>query len=130
MVAPTGSVVSPATILLAEDEEPVRRLLVELLRGAGYCVLAAGSGAEALALAAAHSAPIALLVTDVAMPLMNGAELARRLQATQSGARVLFISGYSQVGALDALAEQPGFQYLRKPFTPRGLLERVREILA
>ncbi|MGH9519465.1 MAG: response regulator, partial [Terriglobales bacterium] len=102
---------SPATILLAEDEEPVRRLLVELLRSAGYCVLAAGSGAEALAMAAEHPQPIALLVTDVAMPAMNGAELARRLQEKQSGTRVLFISGYSQAGALDALAEQPGFQY-------------------
>lgn len=120
---------SPVTILLAEDEEPVRRLLVELLRSAGYRVLAAASGTEALALAQAHPDPIALLVTDVAMPAMNGAELAQRLLELQSDARVLFISGYSQAGALDELAAKPGFQYLRKPFTPRGLLQRIREIL-
>lgn len=129
MVAPIDGVVSPVTILLAEDEEPVRRLLVELLRSAGYRVLAAASGVEALSLAAAHPDPIALLVTDVAMPVMNGAELARRLLEQHADARVLFISGYSQVGALDELADKPGFQYLRKPFTPRGLLQRVREIL-
>lgn len=116
-------------MLVAEDEDAVRRLLVELLRSAGYKVLAAASGAQALELAAAHPEPISLLVTDVAMPAMNGGELARRLVASHQQARVLFISGYSQAGALDDLAGRPDFEYLRKPFTPAALLARVRALL-
>lgn len=119
----------PVTILVAEDEEEVRRFLVKLLRGAGYQVLEAGNGALALAAAQAHAGTIELLVTDVVMPVMMGTELARRFVSERSGARVLFISGYSDPAARAEIKTMAGAEYLGKPFSPRELLERVRVLL-
>ncbi|MGH9483209.1 MAG: response regulator [Terriglobales bacterium] len=120
---------SPETILVAEDEEVVRRLLVELLRRAGYEVLAAANGALALELARGHETPINLLITDVAMPGMHGTELARKLGALQPGLRILLISGYSNPAQVAEIQSQPGVAYLRKPFVPKALLSQVRSLL-
>lgn len=126
---PVALPTSPETILVAEDEEVVRRLLVELLRRAGYHVLDAANGVLALELARAHEAPIKLLITDVAMPGMHGTELARQLGAIQPGLRILLISGYSDPARVAEIQTQPGVAYLRKPFVPKALLGQVRALL-
>jgi len=113
------------TILVVEDDEMLRTLLQIALESCGYTVLASAGGPAALELANRHSEPIALLVSDVTMPGMEGPELARRLAAIQSGLKVLLLSGYVQDPALlDA-----GVEFLQKPFRPSALVARVREIL-
>jgi two-component system cell cycle sensor histidine kinase/response regulator CckA len=117
------------TILLVEDEEAVRDLAREVLRGQGYTVLSARHGAEALLTSEAHGGPIELLLADVVMPGMSGIELAGRLTALRPDIRILFTSGY----AGDRLGH-PGHggappDLLQKPFTPETLARRVRQAL-
>ncbi|MGH9394845.1 MAG: response regulator [Terriglobales bacterium] len=118
-----------ATILLAEDEEVVRRLVTEILRRADYEVLDAANGAQALEKARSQTTPIDLLISDVAMPAMTGVELSRQISAMHPGIRILLISGYSDPAAVADMQDQPGFAYLRKPFAPNALLEQVRSLL-
>jgi len=117
------------TILVAEDEQMVRVLVRKVLEQAGYTVLLAGGGSEALQLAERHTGPIHLLVTDVVMPGMSGRELARQLVTKRAGTKVLFLSGYAD----DAVARhgvlEPGTAFMQKPFTPSALARRVREVL-
>ena len=111
------------TILLAEDEELVRTIMVDTLRDAGYHVLAARDGAQALDLLQAHNGEIHLVLTDVIMPRLSGPDLVRRLSATRSATKVLYTSGYPK----DKLP--PGACLLKKPFTPEELLREVRSTL-
>jgi two-component system, cell cycle sensor histidine kinase and response regulator CckA len=117
------------TILLVEDEPGVRSLVQKTLRANGYAVLAAGGAVEAQALAARHAGTIHLLLTDVIMPGLNGKELAERLHALRPDMRVLFISGFTS----DAIAQHgildEGVAFLPKPFTPLGLLLKVRRTI-
>jgi PAS domain S-box-containing protein len=115
------------TVLAVEDDALVRGVTARALRSAGYRVLEAGSGAEALAVAGAE--PLQLLVTDVVMPGMDGRALADELRRRSPGLRVLFVSGYPDdvIGRRNVL--DAGTQLLAKPFTPGALLARVREIL-
>ncbi|MGH9474717.1 MAG: response regulator [Terriglobales bacterium] len=117
------------TILLAEDEEIVRRLVVELLTRAGYEVLAAANGVLALEVARTHRSRIHLLISDVAMPAMTGVELARQIGALHPDTKILLISGYADPAAIEELKLQAGFAYLRKPFTPQTLLQQARLLL-
>ena len=124
---PTGGT---ETILLCEDNRPVRELTESVLRDAGYAVLAAESATQALKLAATQSRPIDLLVSDVIMPDMNGRKLADALVARCPNIRTLFMSGYTSGviahhGVLDA-----DVQFLEKPFSRAKLLARVREVLS
>jgi CheY-like chemotaxis protein len=117
------------TILIVEDQEEVRSLIVKSLSGQGYQVLETSSGDEALAYAAKHSGPIHMLLTDVVMPGMNGKVLAERMLELRPGIRVLYMSGYTEnvvahKGILDS-----GIDYLQKPFSPALLAIRVREVL-
>ena len=122
---PTGS----ETILLCEDDERVRELAGQMLRGAGYTVIVARNGDHALELASAHAGPIHMLVTDVIMPNMHGKALAHELTSRWPELEVLFVSGYtSNVIAQHGVLEE-GVEFLQKPFTRRALLERVRSIL-
>jgi two-component system cell cycle sensor histidine kinase/response regulator CckA len=116
------------TILLVEDEAQVRALARASLVAAGYTVLEARDGTEALALSARHPGPLHLLLTDVVMPGMSGSELARTLQARHPGLRVLYMSGYPD----EALARHgvaAPHALLPKPFTPERLRAQVRRIL-
>jgi PAS domain S-box-containing protein len=118
------------TILLVEDEEMVRELAIEIFHGAGYTVLDAPNGADALAINARHDGRIDLLVTDLVMPGMNGIELARRVCDSRPGIPVLFMSGYAEdakehLGFLDE-----GRAFLQKPITPTKLSRKVREIFS
>src|SRR5690606_15965738 len=92
--APRGT----ETVLLAEDEEPLRRVVRRLLVGLGYTVLEAGGGEEALRIAEALGRPIDLLLTDLVMPGMGGRELAAALRARLPRLRVLYITGYAPDG--------------------------------
>lgn len=120
---------SKITVLLAEDEEIVRRLVVEVLARAGYEVLAAGNGVLALEAARQHTGAIHLLISDVAMPQMTGLELARQIGALHPAIKILLVSGYADPAAIEDLKQQAGFAYLRKPFTPQRLLEQARWLL-
>ncbi|MCK4659781.1 MAG: response regulator [Phycisphaerae bacterium] len=122
---PTGT----ETILVCEDDELVRNLVVRILQGSGYTVLAAENGEQALKLAAEHRSPLHLLITDVIMPDMNGRKLADMLVAIMPKLRTLFVSGYtSNVIARHGVLDE-GVEFLAKPFSQRDLLQRVREVL-
>ena len=127
-LAPAPSVVrSGATILLVEDELPVRTLTERMLERVGYRVLSAASPADACALFEAHAADVTLLVTDVVMPEMHGSALAQRLVAQRPDLRVLFMSGYS-----DAIPEGTGTRrtaFLQKPFVAAHLVSAVETLL-
>jgi len=117
------------TVLLVEDEGSLRELAAEMLEMMGYSVLAAGGGAEALALAGQHRGRIDLLLTDVVMPGMTGRELAERLEVVRPETRVMFMSGYTD----DALGRRgllsAGTLLLQKPFTLSKLAAMLREAL-
>jgi PAS domain S-box-containing protein len=116
------------TILIAEDQQLVRDLAVETLRGLGYRVLAASNGDEALRIAGEHTGPIHILLTDVVMPGMDGWMLAERVRALRPGLKVIHTSGYTEdiVGAQRML--DAGATYLPKPFTPAALSAKIREV--
>jgi signal transduction histidine kinase len=117
------------TVLLVEDESGVRRLARKILEARGYTILEAASGDEALEIARSHTGLIHLVATDVIMPGMSGRVLWDRLRVLSPDSRVLFMSGYTD----DAIARhgvlEPGIAFLQKPFTPRGLAEKVRDVL-
>ncbi|MGD0018770.1 MAG: ATP-binding protein [Candidatus Limnocylindrales bacterium] len=116
------------TILVAEDEQAVRVFIERVLSRAGYRVLAAANGPEALAMASTLP-HLDLLFTDMVMPGMGGRELAAQLSATHPGARTLFASGYSNDALLHGVGTDGKSPYLAKPFTADALLTRVREVL-
>jgi len=116
-------------VLVAEDETLVRVLVRKTLTQAGYRVLEAGGGEEALQLAARHDGTIHLLVTDVVMPGMSGRELMRRLAAVRPNVKVLYMSGYSDEAVERHGVLDPGTAFMQKPFTPSVLARRVREVL-
>src|SRR5438552_4749431 len=117
------------TVLLAEDEPAVRAIAQQALERQGYTVLAAPSGADALALAAQHGATIHLLLTDVVMPGMSGRDLADRLTAQRPGIRVLYSTGYTDNAIVRHGMLEPGLAYLQKPFRPDALVRKVRDVL-
>jgi two-component system, cell cycle sensor histidine kinase and response regulator CckA len=114
------------TILIADDEDGVRRLVYAVLATNGYTVVETKDGREALAAFEANRAKIDMVLTDVVMPNMNGLELGDRLHSLSPKTKVLYISGYrdSAIG----VAERERI-FLHKPFTPDALLTKVREIL-
>jgi PAS domain S-box-containing protein len=116
------------TILVAEDEQAVRTFVERVLSRAGYRVLAAANGPEALAVASTLP-HLDLLFTDMVMPGMSGRELAAHLSATHPAARTLYASGYSDDAMLYGVGTDGRFPYLAKPFTADRLLTRVREVL-
>ncbi len=129
---PTPTVASASgteTILLAEDNAGLRKLATRLLEPAGYTVLGAATGEEALRLLEGHAGQVHLLLSDVVMPGMSGRHLAEQLAKTRPGTKVLYMSGYTsdtvvRHGVLDA--QMP---FLNKPFTAAALLRKVREVL-
>lgn len=117
------------TVLLVEDEDVVRGLTRQILEQAGYNVLEAMRGEEAIRLCLESSRPIDLLLTDVVMPETSGKEVADRLSSLHPGLKVLFMSGYTDEaivhhGVLDANVE-----FIQKPFTPASLARKVRAVL-
>ncbi|OYV67047.1 MAG: hypothetical protein B7Z72_10265 [Gemmatimonadetes bacterium 21-71-4] len=117
------------TILIAEDSEGVLTLARRILRDAGYEVLTARDGVEALEVARHHAGDIDLLLTDVMMPRMNGGELARAFAAERPGAVIAIMSGYMDEDALRRTLDDPDAPILQKPFSAASLLERVGSLL-
>ena len=124
--AAAGAHTRPAVVLLVDDQEPVRQFVARALAQLGHTVLEAESGAQALALAAAHDGAVDLLVSDVLMPGLSGPDLAAQLRAGRPGLRVLFISGHTD-DTVDVTAAHTYF--LAKPFTVDTLALKVSEAL-
>jgi PAS domain S-box-containing protein len=125
----SGSFRGSETVLLAEDEDSVRRLAERLLRQAGYEVLVAQNGEEALLLSQQYRGTIHLLISDVVMPHMGGGQLAGRLAATRSATRVLYLSGYTDPSIVQQGLLEGAAAFLQKPFTTDALLRKVRDVL-
>jgi signal transduction histidine kinase/CheY-like chemotaxis protein len=125
--APARSV--RGTILLAEDDPDVRIVIERVLREAGHEVMSAGGGHEALARSRTHRGPIHLLVSDVVMPDLNGAELAKQLLIERPDLRVLFVSGFVPEGNLLPAAPGQVVEYIAKPVTSDRLQRKVAALL-
>jgi signal transduction histidine kinase/CheY-like chemotaxis protein len=117
------------TILLVEDEAPVRRIVEEMLSRNGCRVLVAADGLAALEVSRAHDGPIDLVITDVVMPRMNADELVAQLEVERPGIPILFISGYVDDVISRYGVETWSRRLLGKPFSEAELLDKVREIL-
>lgn len=118
------------TILVVEDDEQVRHLTVRVVRSAGFTVIEAQDGLQAIERAKAQGRPVDLVLTDVIMPSMSGRELVDALLEYGFAKKALFVSGYTENsiahhGVLDA-----GIEFLSKPFSPHALLDRINELLA
>ncbi len=118
------------TVLVAEDEGPVRALIRAVLEAHGYTVLEAADGRQALARAALHAGPIHLLVTDLVMPGAGGREVAERLRELRPGVKVLYLSGYTDDAAVRHGVLEAEADFLQKPFTREALARKVREVLS
>jgi two-component system cell cycle sensor histidine kinase/response regulator CckA len=127
-VAP-GRARGTETVLLVEDEEAVRRLLLDILESEGYTVLKAANGHEALEVCERHEGPIHLLMTDVVMPGMSGRQLVERMAEKCGDAKVLFMSGYTDNAIVHHGVLDAGTNFLQKPFTPDDVARKVREVL-
>jgi len=124
-----SNTIGKETILLVEDEEVIRLMLVEILTHQGYTVLEAGRGADALTLMEKSTQPVDMLVTDMSMPGMTGWELARTLRTTHPALPVLFVSGHNdhetnRWGKMEGLVE-----HLFKPFSLEAFLYKARQML-
>jgi DNA-binding response OmpR family regulator len=116
------------TILLVDDDPAVRAYVREALGIAGFTILEAADGNEALRIAETTRRPIEMLVTDINMPGIDGLELARRVQTLRPDTSVLYMSG-APAEFLAARGTQTGTVFLRKPFGPDVLLERVHDAM-
>jgi len=117
------------TVLLVEDEAAVRTVARRILERAGYTVLEARSGPEALALVDTGEHRIDLLLSDMVMPEMSGRDLSERLKSRLPALRTVFMSGYTEDTVLRRGAGDPDAVFVQKPFTTRGLTEKLREAL-
>jgi PAS domain S-box-containing protein len=130
VAAPASFEEQPRTILLAEDEQGLRRVAARVLRAAGFSVILAENGEEALTAAAAHAGAIDLLVSDVVMPRLGGLDLASLLLRERPATRVLFMSGYPQDAGHGTPVSLANAAFLAKPFKPSDLVAAVRRALA
>jgi CheY-like chemotaxis protein len=117
------------TVLVVDDEEPVRRLASRMLLWTGYQALEARHGREALATIEEHAGPVHLVLTDIKMPGMTGRELGRMIESRWPGTPVLYMSGFASEVFQGGLLE-PGAPFLAKPFTQDELAAKVRALLA
>jgi two-component system cell cycle sensor histidine kinase/response regulator CckA len=117
------------TVLVVEDDTSVRRLAVRVLATAGYKVLEASSGVQALEIGAQERGRLDLLLTDVVMPHMKGTDLAERLREENPGLAVLYISGYATDAVPPGASLPPNATFLPKPFTVEDLIHKVRALL-
>jgi CheY-like chemotaxis protein len=117
------------TILVAEDEESVRRLIRVILERLGYTVLEAMDGDEALSVWRRERGRIDLLITDIVMPHVDGPALVRRVRGSRPDAKVIYVSGYTDDAIIRRGEWEPGTPFLQKPFTSLALARAVRAVL-
>ncbi len=110
-------------VLLVDDDESTLELIAHVLRDKGYRVLQASTGSEALHVATNYGGPIPLLLTDLAMPDVNGLEVAKRVSTLRPETKVIFITAYGH------LYDVGTYPMLSKPFTPEQVVVKVREVL-
>ncbi|OYV73694.1 MAG: hypothetical protein B7Z74_03490 [Deltaproteobacteria bacterium 21-66-5] len=125
---PVHASVDPETVLVVEDEDTVRDLVCRMLSGAGYDVIEARGGEEAVRLAKERKT-IHLLLTDIIMPEMSGRMVRDRVAALHPDVKVLYMSGYTDNVVAHHGILEAGVHFLQKPFTARTLADKVREAL-
>jgi two-component system, cell cycle sensor histidine kinase and response regulator CckA len=118
------------TILVVEDDAALLQVTRRSLEEVGYATLSARNAAEAIEIAASYPGPIHLMVTDVILPGINGAQLASQLSPRRPEMKVLFVSGYTDNTIVRHGVLEPGLEFLQKPISPKALARKVREILA
>ncbi len=128
-VAPSAPRGLGETVVLAEDEEPLRVLLGRVLAGSGYQVISGRNGIEALEAVRARGGRVDLLLTDLVMPRMTGAELATALTGEQPGIKVLFMTGHTDDPGVLGRFDAGAVEVIQKPFTNEALLGLVRRLL-
>jgi len=117
------------TVLLVEDEPALRDLIKIALVKSGFTVLDVGNPADAIKLCRQHTTPLHLLLTDVIMPGMDGPSLAKQVQKARPDIKVLYMSGYATNFIMHEGLVDAGTNFIEKPFHPRALLSKVREVL-
>jgi DNA-binding NtrC family response regulator len=117
------------TILVVDDEESLRTVIVDLLGHLGYCTLSAANGQDAMELAQGYPGRIDLLLTDVVMHPLPGPALAEKLMLSRPEMKVIFISGYANSSLAPDGVLKPGTVLVHKPFTMRILSAKLREVL-
>lgn len=117
------------TILLVEDEDMVRKLIHSILQMCGYNVLVARNGGEAILICEQHKDPIQLMLTDIVMPIIDGPNLAKRLEGLRPDMKVLYMSGYTDNVVILQGILGSDLPFLQKPITPESLTNKVREVL-
>jgi len=117
------------TVLLVEDEDGVREVTRRILAAAGYTVVTAASGPEALAICEGDPRKIHLVLTDVVMPQMSGRVFAERLASLMPGIKVVYMSGYTDNAIVHHGVLDEGMEFIAKPFNAADLTQKVREVL-
>jgi CheY-like chemotaxis protein len=117
------------TVMVVEDDDAVRHYTEAVLRAAGYDVLTAANGSEALDLARTTPHPVHLLMSDVVMPVLGGHALAEQFRAVHPEARVLFTSGYTPEAVSRRGVAIPASQFIQKPYAPAALCRKIRSVL-
>lgn len=126
---PAADMTGQGTILLVEDEDPVRAVNARALTARGYTVLEAASGIEAMEIIEERGAPVDLVVSDVVMPEMDGPTLLGELRKLYPDLKVIFVSGYAEEAFRKNLPEGEEFNFLPKPFSLRQLVETVKQVI-
>jgi two-component system cell cycle sensor histidine kinase/response regulator CckA len=126
---PAAPIRGTETIFLVEDDQQVRDLTHSVLTSSGYSVLVAENGPAVAKICEQYQDPVHLLLTDVVMPGLSGAEVAKRVSARWPNAKVLYMSGYTENSIVHHGVLDEGTFFLPKPFTPSTLTNKVREVL-
>lgn len=121
-----NTILEKETILVVDDAEAIRKMVCAVLSQNGYGCVEASDGNEALRML--NDAAVQLVLTDVLMPGMGGAELASRVAEEQPGIRIMFMSGYSDHPVVRSVQRAPGL-FLAKPFTTGVLMSKIRRVL-
>ena len=123
------SLTGSETILIAEDEDAIRKLICNEFKQHGYCVISARDGAEAAEIARSYDSNIDLVISDIVMPRLSGPEFVKQLQEIRPGTKVIFMSGYAQDWPVTGATLDKDAEIIDKPFAPEVLLSRARELL-
>jgi CheY-like chemotaxis protein len=117
------------TIMVVEDDTMVRYMIREIMKKTGYNILEAANGEEALLKADRHDGKIALIITDVVMPQMNGRELVEKLTESRPELKAIYISGYTHEAIMKYGLGNIDGAFMQKPFASAALISKVREVL-